>query len=67
MKRVFIIESQSGMSHRMCLLGEGATEKAAWEDAYGPKPWTAYVKKSAKNAQCREVTEDELFELRDQS
>jgi len=59
---MFIIEAPSAISGN-CLLGQGKTEKAAWEDAYGPKPWTAYTKRCAKQAWCREVTEDELEQI----
>jgi hypothetical protein len=54
MKR-YIIKTESGISG-LCNLGDGPTEKAAWEDAYGPKPWTDSTKKAAKKAWC--VVED---------
>ena len=63
---MFIIEKPSAISFRNCLLGQGETEKEAWEDAYGPKPWSPYVKKSAKGAWSREVTEEELYETHQQ-
>lgn len=62
-KTKFIIETPSARSGN-CLLGSGDTEKEAWEDAYGPKPWTSYVKKCARGAWSREVTPEELEEIR---
>lgn len=62
----FIIETPSAISHRNCLIGEGDTPALAWADAYGPKPWSPYSKKCARNAWVREVTLDELEELRRQ-
>jgi hypothetical protein len=59
---VYLIEKTSGISGT-CILGEGATEALAWEDAYGPKPWTPYTKKSAKSAWVREVSDEEYNEL----
>ena len=47
----YIIKTQSGISG-LCNLGDGQTEKAAWEDAFGPKPWTPYQKQQAKKAWC---------------
>lgn len=53
----YIIKTVSGISGT-CNLGDGATEKAAWEDAFGPKPWTPYVKKIAKRAWVEKSTDD---------
>jgi len=53
MKR-YIVQAESGISGT-CNLGDGETAKAAWEDAFGPKPWTDYQKKSAKKAWITEV------------
>ena len=50
-----------------CVLGEGATKEAAYADAFGPKPWSAFTKKSAKDADCFETTEDELAALHEAS
>lgn len=44
-----------------CLLGEGATKAEAMADAYGPKPWP----KSAKHADCSQVTAAALQEMKD--
>jgi len=63
---MFAILKQSGISGT-CVLGQGETAKEAWEDAYGPKPWTPYQKKSAKGADCVEVTQEELDALHDAS
>jgi len=54
----YVIKKVSGISGN-CDLGEGPTEKAAWEDAFGPKPWTPYQKKSAKDAWVVKVDADE--------
>jgi len=51
MKR-YIIKSESGAHYGTCNLGDGLTEKAAWEDAFGPKPWTKWQKQSAKKGWC---------------
>lgn len=63
---MFIIEapSASTTTFRNCLIGDGLTEAEAWANAYGPKPWTPYVKKCACNAWAREVTADEFEEIR---
>ena len=37
-------------------LGEGKTKKEAWENSYGPKPWTSWTKKSARGAWIEETT-----------
>lgn len=50
----YVIKTESGISG-LCTLGDGATKEAAWEDAYGPKPWSDYNKKCAKKAWCVEV------------
>jgi len=55
----FIIESESGARFGNCILGEGKNEMEAWEDAFGPKPWTPYIIKCAKKAWCREVINSE--------
>lgn len=57
---VFVVVAPSAISLRTCLLGHGATKEEAMTDAFGPKPWP----RSAKNAICKEVTEDEFFDLR---
>ena len=62
----FIIESASGVHSGNCVLGGGATKKEAWEDAFGPKPWGPFARKSAKKAWCTDQREantaDELSE-----
>ena len=54
----YIIKAESGISG-LCNLGDGPTEKAAWEDAFGPKPWSNYQKRAAKRAWCVKVESDE--------
>lgn len=63
---MFAITKPSGISGT-CVLGQGETAKEAWEDAYGPKPWTSYQKMSAKGADCVELTQRELDDLHEQS
>ncbi len=46
----------------LCILGQGQTQADAMADAYGPKPWP----KSARNADCSEMTSDELEQLNSQ-
>ena len=58
MKKHYVIKKTSGIAG-VCNLGEGPTKQAAWEDAFGPKPWTPYQKKSAKDAWCEEVSAEE--------
>jgi hypothetical protein len=50
----YIIKAESGISGT-CNLGDGKTEKAAWEDAFGSKPWTDSQKRSAKKAWCVKI------------
>jgi hypothetical protein len=59
----FVIEAPSAISPRACLLGVGDSPALAWADAYGPKPWSPYTRKCARNAWVREVDLDELREL----
>ena len=40
-------------------IGEGASPAAAWEDAYGRKPWSTSTKRAAKNAWCEKIESDE--------
>lgn len=58
---VWVVVVPSAVSHRMCLLGEGASKAEAMADAYGPKPWP----KSAKHADCYPVSEGELINLKE--
>lgn len=64
--KTFVILKPSAISG-LCVLGEGATVAAAWTDAYGPKPWPPYTKKSAKGAWAKEVDETELADLHEAS
>ena len=62
-KTFVILAPSARFGHSNCFLGEGATESAAWADAYGPKPWTPYAKRCAKRAWCEAVDEAELADL----
>jgi hypothetical protein len=55
----YIIKTKSGVHSGTCNLGDAATEKEAWEDAFGPKPWDEFAKRSAKKAWCEKVDSDE--------
>ena len=58
--RLFVVQSQSGARFGgVCFLGQGATEQQAWLDAFGPKPWTDYVKRCASKAWVRQLDEGE--------
>jgi hypothetical protein len=60
----FIVTKPSGANpHKTCLLGHGETKDEAFEDAYGPKPWSPQQKKSAKSANYRQVNQDELNKI----
>lgn len=59
MAKRFVIMTVSGI-YSNCTLGDGATEKEAWEDAFGPKPWTSWTKQTAKKAWCKEVDEEDI-------
>jgi len=54
----YIIKAESGI-RGTCNLGDGNTEKAAWADAFGPKPWSDSTKRAAKKAWCVQVQSDE--------
>lgn len=59
MKQIWIVSKSSAYrSGHECILGSGSSRNAALENAYGPKPWTPYVKRSMKDAdvQMLEVT-----------
>ena len=61
---MFVILTQSGVHAGVCLLGEGTTTQEAWEDAFGQKPWTPYVRQCATRAWVEEVDQKELENLR---
>lgn len=63
MKTKFIVSKLSGVHAGSCIIGTGDTKEAALIDAYGPKPWGPYAKKSMRDACVREVTEEEFEEL----
>jgi len=54
----YIIKAESGISG-LCNLGDGPSAAAAWEDAFGRKPWSDAQKKAAKKAWCEKVESDE--------
>ncbi len=58
---VYVVTVLSAYRECQCLLGSGPTKADAMADAYGPKPWP----KSARLADCYEVTEDELQAMRE--
>lgn len=60
----YIVTKQSGVHFGSCFLGSGDTKEAALVDAFGPKPWTDYQKKSARSAFVGEVTDEEEEEMR---
>tara|TARA_X000001382_G_scaffold119725_2_gene100757 strand:- start:441 stop:704 length:264 start_codon:yes stop_codon:yes gene_type:complete len=51
MDKYYMVMSPNGYP-----LGEGKTKKEAWENSYGPKPWTSWTKKSARGAWIEETT-----------
>lgn len=57
----FVVLSPSGRGMWNCLLGEGATAKDAWMDAFGVPKKPAH----ARRAWVQAVTQDELDELRE--
>ena len=45
----------------LCLIGRGATKKAALEDAYGPSEyWSARTRSQARRAEVRLIDEAEF-------
>lgn len=53
---MYVIEGQSGINQfKKCVIGSGATEKEAWLDALGPKPWSDRSKKLKKIYVCRKL------------
>lgn len=59
--KTFVVLAPSARGFRNCLLGEGATAREAWMDAYGVprKP------RHARDAWLEEVTWEELVALQD--
>ena len=61
----YVILAPSARGFRNCLLGEGATEREAWLDAFGPS-CNGRKPKGARNPWCEAVTDwEELEALRD--
>ena len=55
-----IIKSQSAVNPlRDCILGHGSTEPEAWEDAFGPAPYTRSQQLAMKRAHAVEATPEE--------
>ena len=49
--KLFVVKKQSGVNILgWCELGRGESRRLAMEDAFGPKPWSPWVKKQAKQA-----------------
>jgi hypothetical protein len=59
----FIVSKFSGIHAGSCIIGTGDTKQQALEDAYGPKPWSPYAKKSMRDACVREVSMEEYEEI----
>ncbi len=59
----FIVSKQSGIHAGSCILGTGDSKEAALVDAYGPKPWSPYAKKSMRDACVREVSLEEFEDI----
>lgn len=69
MNKIWIVTTPSAyrMNHE-CFLGKGATKNEALEDAYGPREsWGNGTKKAVRNANVREVSEDECSEFENQN
>jgi hypothetical protein len=59
----FIVSKPSGIHAGSCILGTGESKSKALEDAFGPKPWTPYQKRSANTACVREVSLEEFEQI----
>jgi hypothetical protein len=60
---IVTIPSAYRMGHQ-CYLGSGPTKAAALEDAFGPKAsWGNTTKRSVRNADVYEISEDECREI----
>lgn len=59
---IYIIQTESAI-RGYCILGQGATSEAAWEDAYGPAPYTKFTARGMKNAWCSKVSPETLHDL----
>ena len=58
----YVILAPSARGFRNCLLGQGATEREAWLDAFGPS-CNGRKPKGARNPWCEGVTWEELDAL----
>ena len=59
----YIVSKQSGAHIGSCILGTGDTKEEALVDAFGPRPWSDWNKKSERTSCCREVTDEEFEEI----
>lgn len=64
MKNYYVILAPSAYQMRDCLIGEGSSQAAAWNDAYGPE-CQGKKPKWARSAYCTTVSYEELEELRE--
>ena len=57
MSKRYIIQAVSGLTSWLtyCTIGEGDTIAEAWEDAMGEKPWTAQMRRRAKDYYLRDT------------
>ena len=61
---IWLILAESGVNQfRSCILGEGTTEKDAWESAYGPEGKRARPRRS--RVWASQVNEEEYGQLCD--
>jgi hypothetical protein len=60
-KTVWIVTKPSAYrAGHQCFLGSGETKASALEDAFGPKEsWTSYTKRSIRDSDVYETSEEE--------
>jgi hypothetical protein len=63
MKTKYIVSKMSGVHAGSCLLGNGDTKAEALFDAFGPKPWSEWQKRQARESCVREVTIEEFYRI----
>jgi hypothetical protein len=51
---VFLVSVPSAVHLGRCIIGTGPTRELALEDAFGPRPWPAAVRKQARRAHVEE-------------
>ena len=59
----YIVSKPSAIHAGSCILGSGDSKPAALVDAFGPKPWSPYTKRSAADCCVREVSDEEWEKL----